>query len=112
MSCRQDVRDVAQLHIGDIGMLDYVLRSMNNVIVRNYIVCRAVNPTTRILKYMVHDLADGVKVIVEVEWKLELFIMFVFVYLCVVVLYHLHCPVPSNSGRTHWKLPLEKTTVI
>ncbi|KAM1295453.1 hypothetical protein ACFX2H_015255 [Malus domestica] len=30
--------------------------------VRNHIVCRAVNPATRVLEYTVHDLADGVKV--------------------------------------------------
>ncbi|XP_048422241.1 PHD finger protein MALE MEIOCYTE DEATH 1 [Pyrus x bretschneideri] len=59
---RQDVRDAARLHIGDTGLLDYVLKSMNNVIVGNHIVCRAVNPATRILEYTVHDLADGVKV--------------------------------------------------
>lgn len=59
---RQDVRDAARLHIGDTGLLDYVLKSLNNVIPNNHIVCRAVNPTTRILEYTVHDLADGVKV--------------------------------------------------
>uniref|UniRef100_A0A6N2KKH5 PTC1-like winged helix-turn-helix domain-containing protein n=1 Tax=Salix viminalis TaxID=40686 RepID=A0A6N2KKH5_SALVM len=30
---RQEVRDAARLHIGDTGLLDYVLKSMNNVIV-------------------------------------------------------------------------------
>ncbi|VVA39886.1 PREDICTED: PHD [Prunus dulcis] len=59
---RQDVRDTARLHIGDTGLLDYVLKSLSNVIVGNHIVCRAVNPTTRILEYTVHDLTDGVKV--------------------------------------------------
>lgn len=59
---RQDVRDAARLHIGDTGLLDYVLKSLNNVIVGNQVVCRSVNPTTRILEYTVHDFADGVKV--------------------------------------------------
>ncbi|KAM2527723.1 hypothetical protein TB1_024946 [Malus domestica] len=59
---RQDVRDAARSHIGDTGLLDYVLKSMNNVIVGNHIVCRAVNPATRVLEYTIHDLADGVKV--------------------------------------------------
>ena len=27
----QDVRDAARLRIGDTGLLDYVLKSMNNV---------------------------------------------------------------------------------
>lgn len=44
---RQEVQDAARLHIGDTGLLDYVLKSMNNVIVGSNIVCRAVNPSTR-----------------------------------------------------------------
>lgn len=53
---RQDVRDAARAHIGDTGLLDNVLKSLNNVIVGNYVVCRAVNPLTRILEYTVHEL--------------------------------------------------------
>ncbi|KAK9902436.1 hypothetical protein M0R45_001675 [Rubus argutus] len=34
---RQDVRDAARLHIGDTGLLDYVLKSLNNVIVGNQV---------------------------------------------------------------------------
>jgi hypothetical protein len=34
---RQDVRDAARLHIGDTGLLNYVLKSLNNVIVGNYV---------------------------------------------------------------------------
>ncbi|KAI9118184.1 hypothetical protein K1719_010516 [Acacia pycnantha] len=52
---RQDVRDAARLHIGDTGLLDYVLKSLNNMIVGNYIVRRMVNPTTRILEYNIHE---------------------------------------------------------
>lgn len=55
---RQDVRDAARLHIGDTGLLDYVLKSMNNVIIGNYIVRRAVNPTSRILEYTIHEEGD------------------------------------------------------
>ncbi len=43
---RQEVRDAARQHIGDTGLLDYVLKSMNNVIVGNCIVRRAINPET------------------------------------------------------------------
>lgn len=53
---RQDVRDAARLHIGDTGLLDYVLKSMNNVIVGNYVVRRMVNSSTRILEYSIHEL--------------------------------------------------------
>nr|XP_023897065.1 PHD finger protein MALE MEIOCYTE DEATH 1-like [Quercus suber]POE55257.1 phd finger protein male meiocyte death 1 [Quercus suber] len=59
---RQDLRDAARLHIGDTGLLDYVLKSMNNVIVGSHVVCRTVNPTTRILEYSIHELRHGVKV--------------------------------------------------
>ena len=67
---RQDVRDAARLHIGDTGLLDYVLKSLNNVIVGNYVVRRMVNPSTRILEYTIHELGNGFKapeVVVEPE---------------------------------------------
>lgn len=62
---RQEVRDSARLHIGDTGLLDYVLKSMNNVVVGNHIIRRAVNPMTRILEYTIHDLggADGSEIL-------------------------------------------------
>ncbi|KAK7276206.1 hypothetical protein RIF29_17342 [Crotalaria pallida] len=58
---RQDVRDVARLHIGDTGLLDYVLKSLNNVIVGNYVVRRMVNPNTRILEYTIHEPGNVIK---------------------------------------------------
>ncbi|XP_028784612.1 PHD finger protein MALE MEIOCYTE DEATH 1-like [Neltuma alba] len=58
---RQDVRDAARLHIGDTGLLDYVLKSLNNMIVGNCVVRRMVNPTTRILEYNIHELGNGSK---------------------------------------------------
>ncbi|GAV60463.1 PHD domain-containing protein [Cephalotus follicularis] len=60
---RQDVRDAARIHIGDTGLLDYVLKSLNNVIVGSYIVRRSVNPTTRILEYTIHEHGNGVNAI-------------------------------------------------
>lgn len=57
---RQEVQDAARLHIGDTGLLDYVLKSMNNVIVGSHIVCRAVNPSTRVLEYTIHELGNCV----------------------------------------------------
>ena len=39
---RQDLRDAARLHIGNTGLLDHVLKAMNNVIVGNHVVCRTV----------------------------------------------------------------------
>ncbi|XP_038891393.1 PHD finger protein MALE MEIOCYTE DEATH 1 [Benincasa hispida] len=64
---RQDVRDAARLHIGDTGLLDYVLKSLNNVIVGNQIVRRAVNPKTRILEYTIHELRNGAQLTEEQE---------------------------------------------
>lgn len=57
---RQNARDAARMHIGDTGLLDYVLKSMNNVIVGSHLVRRAVNPKTRILEYSIDELGDGV----------------------------------------------------
>ncbi|KAL3845091.1 hypothetical protein ACJIZ3_002494 [Penstemon smallii] len=56
---RQEARDAARLHIGDTGLIDHVLKSMNNVIIGNYIVRRAVNRSTRILEYTIQDLKKG-----------------------------------------------------
>ncbi|XP_022766322.1 PHD finger protein MALE MEIOCYTE DEATH 1 [Durio zibethinus] len=56
---RQDLRDAARMHIGDTGLLDYVLKSMNNVIVGCHIVRRGIN-TSRILEYTIEDLDNGV----------------------------------------------------
>ncbi|XP_061352574.1 PHD finger protein MALE MEIOCYTE DEATH 1-like [Gastrolobium bilobum] len=58
---RQDVRDASRLHIGDTGLLDYVLKSLNNVIVGNFVVLRKVNPSTRILEYTIDELGKGFK---------------------------------------------------
>ncbi|KAF6160998.1 hypothetical protein GIB67_007639 [Kingdonia uniflora] len=41
---RQEVRDAARLHIGDTGLLDFVIKSINNYIVGNYVVLRTLNP--------------------------------------------------------------------
>ncbi|XP_010034488.2 PHD finger protein MALE MEIOCYTE DEATH 1 [Eucalyptus grandis] len=56
---RQDVRDAARLHIGDTGLIDNVLKILNNVIVGDYVVRRAVNPLTRILEYTIHEFDGG-----------------------------------------------------
>lgn len=60
---RQDVRDSARLHIGDTGLLDYVLKSMHNVVVGNVLVRRYVDPITRILHYTILELDDAMKAI-------------------------------------------------
>ncbi|KAJ9564496.1 hypothetical protein OSB04_000462 [Centaurea solstitialis] len=56
---RQEVRDTARLHIGDTGLIDYVLKSMNNVIVGDYVVRRAVNSVTGVLEYSLQEITGG-----------------------------------------------------
>ncbi|CAI0400358.1 unnamed protein product [Linum tenue] len=58
---RQQVRDAARMHVGDTGLLDYVLKSMNNVAVGDSVIRRAVNPRTRILEYSIADLRQEEK---------------------------------------------------
>ncbi|OMO57174.1 Zinc finger, PHD-type [Corchorus olitorius] len=55
---RQDLRDAARMHIGDTGLLDYVLKSMNNVIFGSHIVRRSTN-TARILEYTIEVVDNG-----------------------------------------------------
>ncbi|XP_059639747.1 PHD finger protein MALE MEIOCYTE DEATH 1-like [Cornus florida] len=59
---RQEARDAARLLIGDTGMIDFVLKSMNNVIVGGYIVHRAVNPSTRLLEFSIQEIGNDVQV--------------------------------------------------
>lgn len=59
---RQEARDAARLHIGDTGLIDHVLKVMNNVIVGKYIVMRAVNRSTKILEYNIQDLEGETEV--------------------------------------------------
>ncbi|XP_051141119.1 PHD finger protein MALE MEIOCYTE DEATH 1 [Andrographis paniculata] len=53
---RQEARDAARVYIGDTGLIDHVLKVMNNVIVGSYIVRRAVNRCTKVLEYTIQDL--------------------------------------------------------
>ncbi|CAI9110277.1 OLC1v1010271C2 [Oldenlandia corymbosa var. corymbosa] len=55
---RQEVRDAARQQIGDTGLIDYVLKSLNNVVVGDYIVKRMVNKTTRKLEYMIEEVKN------------------------------------------------------
>lgn len=70
---RQEVRDAARLHIGDTGLLDYVLKSMNNVVVGQYIVQRSVHPVTRLLEYSIHEIGNENEGIEPVKVEKEIF---------------------------------------
>ncbi|XVF26568.1 hypothetical protein REPUB_Repub14bG0028600 [Reevesia pubescens] len=48
---RQEVRDAAQAYIGDTRLLDFVLKSLGNHIVGNYLVRRCLNPVTKVPEY-------------------------------------------------------------
>ena len=54
---RQDVRDAARAYVGDTGLLDFVLKSLGNHVVGNYVVRRKVNPVTKILEYCLEDIS-------------------------------------------------------
>lgn len=55
---RQEVRDAARAYIGDTGLLDFVLKSLGNQIVGNYLVRRSLNPVTKVLEYCLDDLSN------------------------------------------------------
>lgn len=55
---RQEARDAARLQIGDTGLIDYVLKSMNNVVVKGLVVCRNVNRSTGILEYTIEEMGN------------------------------------------------------
>ncbi|KAK3039344.1 hypothetical protein RJ639_028744 [Escallonia herrerae] len=64
---RQEARDAARQHIGDTGLIDHVLKAMNNVIVGGYIVRRAVNPSTRVLEFTIQEVGNDDQVEPERE---------------------------------------------
>ncbi|KAL6192415.1 hypothetical protein ACLB2K_033505 [Fragaria x ananassa] len=55
---RKEVRDAARAYIGDTGLLDFVLKSLGNQIVGNYLVSRSLNPVTKVLEYCLDDLSN------------------------------------------------------
>ncbi|PQP95419.1 PHD finger protein MALE STERILITY 1 [Prunus yedoensis var. nudiflora] len=57
---RQEVRDAARAYIGDTGLLDFVLKSLGNHIVGNYLVRRTLNPVTKVLEYCLEDISNHV----------------------------------------------------
>ncbi|KAI3926130.1 hypothetical protein MKW98_028266 [Papaver atlanticum] len=53
---REELKEAARLNIGDTGLLDYVLKSINNVIVGEYVVRRVTNPRTKKFEFAIHEL--------------------------------------------------------
>ncbi|CAL5188750.1 unnamed protein product [Lathyrus oleraceus] len=56
---RQEVRDAARVYIGDTGLLDFVLKSLGNHVVGNYLVRRSLNPVTKVLEYCLEDISNA-----------------------------------------------------
>ncbi|KAL8159147.1 hypothetical protein V2J09_000684 [Rumex salicifolius] len=56
---RQEVRDTARNYIGDTGLLDFVLKSLGNHVVGNYLVRRSLNPVTKVLEYSLEDISGA-----------------------------------------------------
>ncbi|GMG99864.1 hypothetical protein Nepgr_001704 [Nepenthes gracilis] len=57
---RQEVRDAARAYIGDTGLLDFVLKSLGNHVVGNYLVRRSLNPVTKVLEYCLEDISTTI----------------------------------------------------
>ncbi|KAK4259138.1 hypothetical protein QN277_005504 [Acacia crassicarpa] len=55
---RQEVRDAARTYIGDTGLLDFVLKSLGNHVVGNFMVRRSLNPVTKVLEYCLEDISN------------------------------------------------------
>ncbi|XP_057961945.1 PHD finger protein MALE STERILITY 1 [Malania oleifera] len=56
---RQEVRDTARMYIGDTGLLDFVLKSLGNHVVGNFLVRRSLNPVTKVLEYCLVDISNA-----------------------------------------------------
>ncbi|KAL7000804.1 hypothetical protein U1Q18_001954 [Sarracenia purpurea var. burkii] len=60
---RQELRDSARQFVGDTGLIDFVLKSINGSVVENQIVCRSRNPSTKLVEFTVEDIFErsGIK---------------------------------------------------
>lgn len=56
--CRQELRDLARKFVGDTGLIDYVLKSIDGSIVGNQIVRRSRNPSTKMVEFSIRDIND------------------------------------------------------
>ncbi|EEF34840.1 PHD finger protein At2g01810 [Ricinus communis] len=56
---RQDLRDAVRQHIGDTGLIDFVLKHIDKVIVGNQVIVRANKPVSKLLEFSLEDISDG-----------------------------------------------------
>ncbi|KAK9063803.1 hypothetical protein SSX86_017675 [Deinandra increscens subsp. villosa] len=52
---RKDLRNMASRYIGDTGLIDFVLKSIDNLVIGNQIVSRTKNPLTRLMEFEIRD---------------------------------------------------------
>ncbi|PIN14883.1 PHD Zn-finger protein [Handroanthus impetiginosus] len=68
---RQHVRDVARAHIGDTGLLDFVLKSLGNHVVGKYFVRRCLNPVTKVLEYCLEETSPPIEAKLKPQQKIS-----------------------------------------
>uniref|UniRef100_A0A0E0GSW2 Zinc finger PHD-type domain-containing protein n=1 Tax=Oryza nivara TaxID=4536 RepID=A0A0E0GSW2_ORYNI len=64
---RQAVRDAARGAIGDTGLLDFVIKSLGDTIVGNYIVRRVPDAETRVLHFSLEEYEEPTPALLDVE---------------------------------------------
>lgn len=65
--CRQDLGDAVRKYIRDAGLIDFIIKKVDGVIISNRIVLRKFNPITKLIEFSVQGVPDGSKT----EEKLE-----------------------------------------
>ncbi|KAG6396780.1 hypothetical protein SASPL_142937 [Salvia splendens] len=63
---RQQLRDGARRSIGDTGLIDFVLKSINCFTVENQIIRRATNPFSRLAEFTIQECSRGYNLSVDV----------------------------------------------
>ncbi|KAI3408474.1 PHD domain-containing protein [Psidium guajava] len=58
---RQELRDAVRLYIGDTGLIDFVIKNIDNTIVGSRIVRRKMNPRTKTLEFTVQEAGKAEK---------------------------------------------------
>ncbi|KAK1552600.1 hypothetical protein Q3G72_019900 [Acer saccharum] len=52
---RQELRDEARKHVGDTGLIDFLLKTIHKTVVEDRIVRRSINPITKLLEFYLQD---------------------------------------------------------
>ncbi|XP_024961182.1 PHD finger protein At2g01810-like [Cynara cardunculus var. scolymus] len=70
---RHELRESARQFVGDTGLIDFVLKSINVLSFENYVIRRMVNSLTKLVEFEIHEVAEDSKTVKFVSslWKLE-----------------------------------------